>query len=419
MTARPPSEAPSARHWLSGETLRIFNGSTLLGSATVNNNNKTWTYTPTLPATAGTTYRITARVADAAGNLGTASAARSFVLDTTAPLTTAAITAVTDNVGLIKGVVAPGGRTDDRTPTIKGTISEALATGETLRIYNGKTLLGSASVNNNNKTWTYTPTLPATAGTTYRITARVADAAGNLGTASAARSFVLDTTAPLTTAAITAVTDNVGLIKGVVAPGGRTDDRTPTIKGTISEALATGETLRIYNGSTLLGSASVNNNNKTWTYTPTLPATAGTTYRITARVADAAGNLGTASAARSFVLDTTAPLTTAAITAVTDNVGLIKGVVAPGGRTDDRTPTIKGTISKALATGETLRIYNGKTLLGSATVNNNSQDLDLYPHTARHRWHHLPHHRTRCGCSWQSRHCFCCSILCSRYHRPG
>ena len=80
-------------------------------------------------------------------------------------------------------------------------------------------------------------------------------------------------------------------------------------------------------------------------------------------------------------MDTIAPLTTAAITAVTDNVGLIKGVVAPGGRTDDRTPTIKGTISEALATGETLRIYNGKTLLGSATVNNNNKDLELYTHS--------------------------------------
>jgi hypothetical protein len=83
--AHPPSEAPSAAALASGETLRIFNGSTLLGSASVNNTAKTWSYTPTLPATAGTTYRITARVADAAGNLGTASTARSFVLDTVAP----------------------------------------------------------------------------------------------------------------------------------------------------------------------------------------------------------------------------------------------------------------------------------------------------------------------------------------------
>ena len=224
--------------------------------------------------------------------------------DTTPPATTAAITGVTDNVGLIQGTVAPAGRTDDTTPTITGTISAALAAGETLRIFNGTTLLGSATVNNTALTWSYTPTLPATAGTTYSINARVADAAGNLGTASAARTFILDTTPPATTAAITAVTDNVGLIQGIVAPAGRTDDTTPTITGTISSALAAGETLRIFNGTTLLGSATVNNTVLTWSYAPTLPASAGTTYSIAARVADAAGNLGTASAARSFVLDT-------------------------------------------------------------------------------------------------------------------
>ena len=318
-------------------------------------------------------------MADAAGNLGPASAARTFVLDTTAPATTAAITGVSDNAGILQGTVAPGGRTNDRTPTISGTLSAALAAGDTLRIFNGATLLGSAMVNNSAKTWSYTPTLPVTAGTTYSITARVADAAGNLGPASAARSFVLDTTAPATTAAITGVSDNAGILQGTVAPGGRTNDRTPTISGTLSAALAAGDTLRIFNGATLLGSAMVNNSAKTWSYTPTLPVTAGTTYSITARVADAAGNLGVASAARTFVLDTTAPATTAAITGVSDNAGILQGTVAPGGRTNDRTPTISGTLSAALAAGDTLRIFNGATLLGSAMVNNSAKTWSYTP----------------------------------------
>ena len=294
-------------------SVSIFSGTTLLGSTTADGSGA---FSYALSAAdittigQGSNKTITARQTDLAGNTGS-SQPFSFAVDTIAPLTTAAITAVSDNVGIITGTVAAGARTNDTTPTITGTISAGLASGETLRIYNGGTLLGSATVNN--KTWTYTPTLPASAGTTYNITSRVADAAGNLGTDSAVRSFTLDTTAPLTTAVISSVSDNVGLIKGVVRTGGRTDDRTPTIKGTISKALATGETLRIYNGGTLLGSATVNN--KTWTYTPTLPASAGTTYNITSRVADAAGNLGTDSAVRSFTLDTTAPLITAGPTA--------------------------------------------------------------------------------------------------------
>ncbi|PZV03177.1 MAG: hypothetical protein DCF23_10325 [Cyanobium sp.] len=364
---------------VAGESVRIFNGTSFLGNAVVNNTTGTWSYTPTLPANAGVTYSITARVADAAGNLGVASAARTFFLDSTAPLTTAAISAVTDNVGIITGTVAAGGRTNDLTPTITGSLSAALASGETLRIFNGTTLLGSATVNNTTRTWSYTPTLPASAGITYSITARVADAAGNLGVASATRTFFLDSTAPLTTAAISAVTDNVGIITGTVAAGGRTNDLTPTITGSLSAALASGETLRIFNGTTLLGSATVNNTTRTWSYTPTLPASAGITYSITARVADAAGNLGVASATRTFFLDSTAPLTTAAISAVTDNVGIITGTVAAGGRTNDLTPTITGSLSAALVSGETLRIFSGTTLLGSATVNNTTKTWTYTP----------------------------------------
>ena len=119
------------------------------------------------------------------------------------PSATAAITAIRDNAGLIQGRVAAGGRSDDRTPTLSGTLSAALAAGETLRIFNGKTLLGTAKVNNRSRTWTYTPVaLPRTAGTTYAFRARIADAAGNLGKASAARRFVLATSAPATRAAV-------------------------------------------------------------------------------------------------------------------------------------------------------------------------------------------------------------------------
>ena len=362
-----------------GENLWIFNGTTLLGSATVNNLARTWTFMPTLPATAGSSYAITARVADEAGIMGTASAVRTFTLNTTAPATTATITGVADEVGLLQGQVATGGSTDDPTPTISGTLSAALATGETLRIFNGTTLLSSATVNNIARTWTFRPTLPATAGTGYTITARVADEAGNLGTASAVRIFSLDTKGPATTATITGFADDVGLLQGQLAHGGSTDDPTPTISGTLSAALATGETLWIFNGTTLLGSATVNNTARTWTFRPTLPATAGSSYTITARVADEIGILGNASAARTFSLDTTAPATTATITGVADDVGLFQGQVSHGGSTDDPTPTISGTLAAALATGETLRVFNGTTLLGSATVNNTARTWTFRP----------------------------------------
>ena len=364
-----------------GETLRIYNGESFLGLATVDNANLSWSYTPPLPSTAGTSYAITARVADAAGNLGTASASFSFSLDTNAPTVIAAITAVNDNVGLIQGNLAASAVSDDTTPTISGTISAALATGDSLRIYNGATFLGIATVDNTTLTWAFTPTtaLPNTTGTSYTFSARVVDAAGNLGTASASFSFSLDTSAPAVTAEITAVNDNVGLIQGNLADGASTDDTTPTITGTISAALASGDRLRIYNGDSFLGIASVNNTAKTWSYRPTLPSSFGTSYSITARVADAAGNLGTASTSFSFSLDTSAPAATAAITAVNDNFGLIQGNLAAGAVCDDVTPTISGTISAPLASGETLRISNRANFLGLATVDNDTLTWSYTP----------------------------------------
>ena len=285
---------------LTGETVRIYNGSTLLGTATVSGTN--WSFiTPTaLPATAGSVYSTTARVADAVGNPGTASEARTFTLNTT-PTSTAAITNVADDFRISQSTVAEGDTTDDRTPTIKGTISAALAADESVRIYNnGTTLLGSATVDNTAKTWSFTPTLQATASTLYSITARIADEAGNPGPASTARTFTLNNK-PTTTATISSIVDNVGTTV-TVALGDITDDLTPTISGNLSAALQTGETLRIYNGTTLLGNATVTGTS--WAYTPTLPATAGTNYTITARVASEDGILGTESAARTFTLDT-------------------------------------------------------------------------------------------------------------------
>lgn len=110
------------------------------------------------------------------------------------------------------------------------------------------------------------------------------------------------TTAPLTTATITAVADNVGLVQGNLATAVISDDSTPTISGSLSAALSTGESLRIYNGSTLLGNATVNNTAKTWTFTPTALVN-NSSYSISARVADAAGNLGSPSASFAFSLD--------------------------------------------------------------------------------------------------------------------
>ncbi|MFM7264933.1 MAG: Ig-like domain-containing protein, partial [Cyanobium sp.] len=347
---------------LAGESVAVYGNGSLLGTATVSG--QSWSFTPSLPATIGTTYTITARVISDLGLLGPLSTGRSFVLDTVAPTTTATILSVTDNLGFQTGPLSPGANSDDTTPTLSGTLSAALAVGETLRVFDGSKLLGNAAVNNTALTWSYTP--PALALGSHAFSVAVADAAGNLGPASSPWPLTLGA-APTTTVTITGVMDDVGLIQGALAPAARTDDPTPTISGSLSAPLLDGESLAVFNSGVLLGNASVSAQG--WTFTPSLPPSAGTTYTITARVVSPLGLFGPLSAARLFTLDSTAPSTGATITSVRDNVGSSQSLLTPGASTDDDTPTLGGTLSAALAAGETLRVFNGTSLLGTASVN--------------------------------------------------
>ncbi|WP_304523565.1 Ig-like domain-containing protein [Cyanobium sp. Copco_Reservoir_LC18] len=95
---------------------------------------------------------------------GGVSAAAAVTITVNAPaLATAAITAIADDLGPIQGPLAEGASTDDRSPTVTGTLSAPLASGETLQIFNGTAVLGNAAVDNTARTWSFTPSLPASA----------------------------------------------------------------------------------------------------------------------------------------------------------------------------------------------------------------------------------------------------------------
>ena len=250
--------------------------------------------------------RIRVRQSDIAGNTSAIGQTTStIVIDTTAPTTTAAITAVADNFGIFQGFVDNSGVTDDTTPTFSGIISAGLVSGEALYLFNGDTRLGQAVVNNTAKTWscTLSTPLPNTEGANYTITARVGDLAGNLGSASSSRSFLLDTSAPAITASITGVEDNFGPLTGFLPQAGFTDDTSPTFSGTLSSPLSAGDTLRIYSGTTWLGNAIMANDQQTWSFT-SQPLANGF-YAITAQVADAAGNLAPTNTVQRFSIDST------------------------------------------------------------------------------------------------------------------
>lgn len=81
------------------------------------------------------------------------------------------------------GTVGRGGRTDDATPVLTGVLSAALGTGQTLRIYDGDSVLATAPAVSG-RDWTLTPGSPLTDGE-HRLSARVIGADGQAGTRSA------------------------------------------------------------------------------------------------------------------------------------------------------------------------------------------------------------------------------------------
>jgi hypothetical protein len=343
-----------------GDVVRIYEGGTLLGTATVSGTS--WSFA-TPPLAGGSSHTYTAVVADAAGNEGTPSAGLTLTIDTTAPAQTAGIASYTDNAGTDQADYGSGTPTDDTTPVLNGTLSAALGAGDVVRIYDGATLVGTATVAGT--AWTFTPPVLAD-GSTHSYTAVVADAAGNEGTASAPFTLTIDTAAPVQTASFTSYTDDAGTNAGPFPSGTPTDDTTPVLNGTLSAALGAGEVVRIYDGATLVGTATVNGT--AWTFAPSALAN-GSTHSYTAVVADAAGNQGTASPPFTLSVDTTAPTQAAALTGYTDDTGTQQGPFPSGTPTDDTTPVLNGTLSAALGAGDVVRIYEGATLVGTATVN--------------------------------------------------
>ena len=171
-------------------------------------------------------------------------------------------------------------------------------------------------------------------------------------------SFVIDTTV---TASWSAATDDVGTVTGALTSGDTTDDTALVLSGT-NEA---GSSVRVYNGSTELGAATVSGTS--WSYSATVAN--GTTYQFNVKETDLAGNTSNATTNFAVTGDTTAP--TANFTAATDSVGTRTGALTSGNTTDDTALVLSGTNEA----GSSVKVYNGSTPFGAATVSGTSWDL--------------------------------------------
>ena len=113
--------------------------------------------------------------------------------------------------------------------------------------------------------------------------------------------------------------------------------------------------VKVYDGATLLGTATANGSGA-WSYTTS--ALSDGAHSLTATATDAAGNTGAASTALSVTIDTAAPVAPTIASFSNDS-----GIVGDG-ITNDNTLTLTGTAEA----NATVKVYDGATLLGTTTV---------------------------------------------------
>ena len=185
-------------------------------------------------------------------------------------------------------------------------------------------------------------------------------------------SVTIDTTAPVAPSIASFSTDSGAVGDGI------TNDNTLTLTGT---AEANG-TVKVYDGATLLGSATANGSGA-WSYTTA--ALANGAHSLTATATDAAGNTSVASSALGVTIDTTAPVAPSIASFSTDS-GTVGDDI-----TNDNTLTLTGTAEA----NATVKVYDGATLLGSVTANG-SGAWSLHHGGAHQRRPQPDRHRHRC-----------------------
>ncbi|MBJ8424925.1 Ig-like domain-containing protein [Acinetobacter bereziniae] len=336
---------------MSGESLHIHdNNGNLVGIASVTGT--TWSL-PLSLVTDGT-YTYTAVVVDQAGNEGPESAAFTLILDTTPPTQQAIINSFTDDVIMNTGDYGSGSYTNDTLPVLNGTLNTGLGANEVLRIYEGSTFLGIATVTGLNWTFEFTNIL---SNGSHDFTARVMDAAGNQGPISNAFNLIVDTIATSQTANINNYIDSSGAVTGLMGSNTTTDDTTPTLIGAVTAGVQAGYTINLYQNDVLITSIVLANGQTSWSYTPNILGFG--TYNYYVKVADQAGNEGTASPIFSLTVDATATLSsimTDTAYGQAGNYSTNNDAVNTDLITRDSTPILNGTISRALEANEQVTI---------------------------------------------------------------
>jgi subtilisin-like proprotein convertase family protein len=241
-----------------------------------------------------------------------------------------------------------GSATSDTTPALSGGAGSASgdSTTVTVKIWSGTVASGTPlqTLTTTRSGGSWSTTAPALAQGTYTVRAEQSDDASNTGLSSA-NTFRVDTSAP----AVTVTTP---------ADGSYTNDTTPSLAGGAGSSLGDSGTVtvKIWSGAGNTSGAPLHTLTPTrsgGSWSETAPTLAAGAYTVVAEQADDAGNNGT-SAARSFTVDTTAPVVT--LTSPAD-----------GALTTDSTPVLSGAAGTAAGDSNdvTVRVWAGTGTSGS------------------------------------------------------
>ncbi|MEK9283021.1 Ig-like domain-containing protein [Bradyrhizobium sp. ISRA442] len=281
---------------------------------------------------------------DQAGNSTTATAAKAYTVDTTAPTASIAVDAITpDNVlnaaeaggtvavaGTVGGDVHDG---DTVTLTVNGTAYTGVVSGTTFSIHvNGSDLAADGD-----------HTVDASVTTT--------DAAGNSTTATATKAYAVDTVAPTASLGVNDITaDNV--LNAAEAGG------TIAVTGTVGGDVHDGDTVTLTVNGTAYSGAVSGTTFSIGVAGSDLAADLDHTVDASVTTIDAAGNSTTATTTKAYAVDTVAPTASLAVDAITtDNV--LNAAEAGG------TIAVTGTVGGDVHDGDTVTLtVNGNAYTG-------------------------------------------------------
>ncbi|WP_162604974.1 Ig-like domain-containing protein [Geomonas terrae] len=304
-----------------------------------------------LAADADLTVDASVTTTDSAGNATTVTTTKAYTKDVTAPTASVTLNGITsDNVLNISEAAG--------TVAVTGTVGGDVQTGDTVTItVDGTNYTGTVDASRTFSINVPGSKLAADTDMTINASVTTTSAGGGSTTATTTKGYNVDVIPP-SAPTINTVTDDFAPETGNVANNAYTNDTSPTVAGT-AEA---GSTVKVFDGGELVGTV-VADNSGHWTFTA--PSLGNGTHTFTASSTDAAGNSASTADGYTVHIDTTAP--TPAIQAAVDDADTTVARVTDNGTIKDATPTLVGTSEP----GSTVTIYEGTTIIGTATADSN------------------------------------------------